>query len=351
MSELKRRLISWSAGRTIPAPGPEQDREGAVIVLEDAAHLDHVLRTHLTSAGSLVLAPAGTATTDDRRVVRYEGSLAEPGADFTVDREFYLQIQGYGVSEYMSIVGPALVRVTDVADLEAFLADADRARAGEGFPEFLIHPVVQLADLPALGGSLAGAGPRHRLHVAGDGTVSTSPGGRSLGAIDDGVDRLDSAWHAANRGSAAPCAVCLAAEVPEDLRAASVSDRPWLGRYLTGVEAVRQVRFRGEPVPAVSGFSGRLNPALAAVTEQADACDANLPQLLWTARSAYVFVPDGSRLFRVERAAAELVEALLVCGSVEAAAAFADPVGLGKVLRFLSEAGVRLSADRALANV
>lgn len=44
-----------------------------------------------------------------------------------------------------------MIRVTDPEDFDAYLGDADRARASGVFAEFATNPVIALADLPGLG--------------------------------------------------------------------------------------------------------------------------------------------------------------------------------------------------------
>lgn len=341
--QTKKHLIAWATG--IPFPGRECGPGSAAIVLDDTSQLEKVLRSDLCDQGSVIFAP-GADPRIDPRVVPYDGSISEPGSEFILREEFYLQIQNYAVSEFMSIVGPALVRVTDETDFATYLADADRALSEGVLPEFLIHPGMQLADLSALGAGPAGDGPRQRLHVAADGGLSTSPSGSLIGSVRDNLATVETSWAQANLNSLAACSICLGAAVPDQVRGPAVKARPWLGRYLTVIQAVRHVRFRGESSPlAISGFAERLNSSLAGFPSPADADDDRLPVLLWTGSSGYVFVPEGNRIFKVDLPAAELIEALLVCGSISAASAFVDVSGLRQVLAYFWAAGVRIESD------
>ncbi|KUN84529.1 daptide biosynthesis RiPP recognition protein [Streptomyces griseoruber] len=128
MSVLKERLMSWATGRTTVSQNA--GHAARTVVLEDAAHLAALLASDAVDADTMIFVPgvegsAGSA--DSPTVIGYEGSLAEPGTEFTHDPGFYLQIQAYGISEYMSVVGPTLVRVADATDFESYLLDADRA--------------------------------------------------------------------------------------------------------------------------------------------------------------------------------------------------------------------------------
>src|SRR5690606_23774212 len=142
------------------------------VVLEDAEHLSPLLASDVVDAGTMVFAPGHTGGTDGPVIVGYEGSLSEPGAEVSHDPSIYLQMQAYGISEYMSVVGPTLIRVADGTDFEVLLGDADRARDEGVFAEFLTNPVIQLADLPALGAGPQDDGPALRLHVNRSGELS-----------------------------------------------------------------------------------------------------------------------------------------------------------------------------------
>ncbi|MFD9113002.1 daptide biosynthesis RiPP recognition protein [Streptomyces bottropensis] len=389
MADLKERLIRWGTGTSSAGAGTETGtgtgaeigaetgtgsgtefgtgtgtetgtRIGELpyagvetVVLENREHLTAILHSGVVGADTLVLVPVGSGGSgapegpggesgaDGHRVVGYEGSLAGAGGEFSPGAGFYLQIQGYGISEYMSVAGPTLVRIADDTDFDVFLADADRALLDGTFPDFLTHPAIQLADLPGLGaGRTPAAGPRHRLYVGADGAVSTAPGGTRLGTAVDGPDLLDARWRRLNSGAETTCVVCLGAVVDHDLRRTALTARPWLGRYLAALGAIRSLRARGvDGTIRVSGFGGRITEALATDAD-ADLRDADAPLLLWTDQDVYVHAPAPSRTFSVERSAATPVEALLACGSAEAAARYADPDHTVRIERFLTRAGV-----------
>ncbi|MGW2483977.1 daptide biosynthesis RiPP recognition protein [Streptomyces sp. NPDC001571] len=344
MSGIKGRLTAWAAGQD-PAVSLRNASGTGVLVLESAEHLERVLRSDLVGPGTTVFVPGEAGDASGPVVVGYEGSPSESGAEFSLVSDagdFFLQLQSYGISEYMSVVGPTLVRVADPADFGAYLADADRARQEGVFADFLTHPVIQLGDLAALGADASADGPGLRLYANRAGELSTAPGGRRLGAVGDGMAGLEAEWARINAASTHPCAVALGAVLPERERAAALAERPWLGRYLAAVEAIRRLRFDGSAVPRVSGFGHRLTAGLPEGTAAADETGTGAPLVLWTDETAYVHIATGGRTFQVDHLTARVVEALTVCGSPDAAAAFADKEALeGTVARFAA-AGVQL---------
>ncbi|MFI1045616.1 daptide biosynthesis RiPP recognition protein [Streptomyces griseoruber] len=345
MSVLKERLMSWATGRTTVSQ--DAGYVARTVVLEDAAHLAALLASDAVDADTMIFVPgvdgsAGPAGSPT--VIGYEGSLAEPGTEFTHDPGFYLQIQAYGISEYMSVVGPTLVRVADATDFESYLLDADRAHDQGTFADFLTNPAIQLADLPALGAGQDGDGPGLRLYVGPSGQVSTSPGGSPLGKAGDGFGGLVRAWERSNAESGRPCGVCLGAVVPEETRVAALAERPWLGRYLAAVHALRDLRARGILGTGVSGFGERLVTGLAEHPEPADARDPDLLLLLRAGEDVYAHAPRQGRTFRLSRTVAETAESLLVCGSVDAAARYAERARLEAVLRQFADTGLALLA-------
>ncbi|MBU6532323.1 daptide biosynthesis RiPP recognition protein [Streptomyces mayonensis] len=351
MSAARRHLMSWGVGRARPG-GPEGRHAGAAtVVLEEPRHLAEVLGSDLVGPHTVVLVPGRAPENQDVPgpfVVGYQGSLSEPGGDLSIDDSFFLQTQDYATSPYMSVIGATLVRVTEEADFDAFLADADRARTEGGFAAFVTDPAVQLADVSALGAGPAGDGPATRLYVGQGRELSTSPWGSRLGLPEDGFASVADAWDRANTGAAHPCAVALGDAVPEDVRAAALTERPWLGRYLAALAAVRELRARGLEGVRVSGFGGRLAPAPAGPSRPADADDAGLPLLLWTDEAAYVHAPAAGRTFRVGLGAGALVETLLVCGSLDAAAEHAGRDRLAEVEAFFAGVGVPLRSSGLL---
>ncbi|WP_159789353.1 daptide biosynthesis RiPP recognition protein [Streptomyces sp. NHF165] len=374
MSRLKRHVMSWGTGRPGPLGGGLPARGAATVVLEDEAHLGAVLDGGLAGPGGVVLVPGGEEATRDAevpggpdgtdgpvRIAGYTGSLSEPGGDMSLADTFYLQTQDYATSAYMSVIGATLIRITEEADFEAFLADADDARASGEFASFVTDPAVQLADVTALGAGRHGDGPALRLHVDAEGAVSTAPGGTRLGVPGDGLDALDAAWEQANAEAAHPCAVALGGIVPGAVRDAALDERPWAARYLVALDAVRELRARGASGVRASGFGGRALPALGDADDARESADPTVPLVLWadggapapgaaggSGETGYVHCPRTGRTLRVSPAGAQLAEAVVVHGSAEAAAA---ALGAGWQERLIAvekqfaEAGMPLGGD------
>ncbi|WP_189712548.1 daptide biosynthesis RiPP recognition protein [Streptomyces phaeofaciens] len=298
----KEHIMSWGSGGRRPSGVPETSI--ATIVLADARHRDAV--GHLTGPGTLVFVPETGAGEATGGTVPYGGSLRDPGVDFALGEDFYLQTQDYASSAYMSVLGPTVVRVFGLEDFSAFVADADRALHEGVFPDFLITPAVLLADTAALGGPRTADGPALRLYVDPDGRVSTSPSGSPLGTVADDMATLVTRYEHVNAASEAPCAVSLGAAVPEEARTAALQTRPFLGRYLAAVQALRALTSQDVGGLKVSGFGHRLGGTS---DGDADLRDPSLPLVLWNTEQAYVVA--GGRAFAVGHSFAAAVESLL----------------------------------------
>ncbi|MFE2381696.1 daptide biosynthesis RiPP recognition protein [Streptomyces misionensis] len=341
ISRTGRHLRSWATGR--PLAGGTAGGGSATVVLEDAAQLPAVLASDVVGPRTLVLVPGDQDGEEHgpsgATVVGFEGSLSEPGGDASIGGAIFLQVQDYGTSPYMSLLGTTLVRVAGEPDFEAFLADADRARETGEFEAFAVSPAVQIADLGALGEAAPDDGPGTRLWVAADGAVSVSPQGTRLGTAGDGAADLSAAWTAAT--AAAP-SVALGRAVPEAVRGPAVAERPWLGRYLAALDMLRDLQVHGVSDVRISGFGGRLAAELADVSGAYDAQDPAVPFLAWTPQAAYVRVPGHERTFRLGGRAARTAERLLVHGDPATAADGADGAAVRQVLDFFAERGAPL---------
>ena len=316
----------WGTGQVgtdVIEPGEVVTTEGSLaVVLERAEHLDQVRDTGLVAPETRVFVPGAYDSPDGPIVLGYDGSLSDPGGDVQIGTQFFLQTQDYGTSEYLSLIGATLVKVVDERDYEAFLVDADAALRNGGFSDFATHPMVRLCDAASLGAPIGTDGPRLRLYVAADRTISTSTTGTVLGEIGDDLAALDAQWNKINGESTHPCAVALSTVVPEDVRVAGLTERPWIARYHGAIAAIRSLRSRnltdGRDV-RVSGFGGRLVSELADVVEPWDMAQEEAPLLLWTPSAAYLYSAESERIFQVPAGASADVDRLLVHGSAEAA--------------------------------
>ncbi|MEU3732159.1 daptide biosynthesis RiPP recognition protein [Streptomyces sp. NPDC033538] len=300
----KEHIMSWGSGGRRPSGAT--GTTVATVVLADARHLDAVLASGLTGPGTLVFTPGPGDLAAG--IVPYGGSLSEPGEDFALGEDFYLQTQDYASSAFMSVLGPTVLRVFGPSDFSAFLADADRAFTEGVFPEYLITPAVLLADTAALGGPRGNDGPALRLYVDTEGRISLSPTGSPLGTVGDDLPALLARYEHVNAASEAPCAVSLGAAVPEEARTAALQVRPFLGRYHAAVKALRALTAQDIGGLKVSGFGHRVTPGLAADAGD-DLTGPGLPLVLWNAEQSYVVA--GGRVFAVDRAFAGAVECLL----------------------------------------
>lgn len=295
------RLMMWCSGTT---SGSSLDAR-QVVVLEDIAALDRLRQTEVVDEDAVVFAPG-----DVEGALSYEGSIAGPGTEFIIAEDFFLQVQTYAISEYVSVVGPTLVRLSDAEDLDILEADVRNAVETGVFPEFLTNPIVQLADLPALGVLDAGAGPDARLWVSADGSIAVSPSGASLGALDATRSEIADAWTAQLSGSVD--AGALAARVAPDAVLALNERIPGLGRFLSAVEGIRNLRARRLPLPRVSGFGSTL---LAGTDPAAGALVAReLPFLMRSAERHFLVQPAQHRVFEVSPDAAAALEAVIHLG-------------------------------------
>lgn len=340
--KMKAHLMSWGSGTFDPAGDDTAGPAARTIVLASADLAPDMAGSDVAGPATVVFAPTGAEHSAGAQLVEYEGSVAESGEELSVGEDFFVQIQDYATSEYMSALGPTLVRILEEGDFTAYLADADAARDAGTFREFLVSPAVQLADLPGLGADPHGDGPRRRLFVAESGAASTSPTGVELGVLGDGIEALTTRWQQINAGGSPGCAVCLGAVVDEAQRAGALAQRPWLGRYLAAVAARRDLSARGVTGAQVSGFGNRLTSAASDVADPADDTGVDVPLVLWTAEAVYVHHPVDSRTFELNRPAGELAELLAVCGSLAAATEFADAGQLGEVAARFADAGVPL---------
>ncbi|PYF98942.1 hypothetical protein SAMN05216184_11081 [Georgenia satyanarayanai] len=330
----KQTLARWATG--IPSGDPAQ-----VVVVSATEQAARARAAGLATADATVLAP----TDGDGVSWHYDGGVVEPYAEVVVDDSFVLQVVPYALGRYTPIGGPTLLRVTEVSDLEAYLADADDAVASGTFSALVAGPSTLLADEPALGGWSGDGGPEQRLWVAADGAVSTGPWGARLGDVDSSLEEVTLAWQAAQEGRV-PCAVALSAAVADDVRDAALRARPWLGRYLRAVGALRGLAGRGRDGVRVSGFGGHLDPALDGA---ADATADDAPVLCWDEDQAYLSNGAARRTVQISHELATVVEKLMVLGPEASEAVPATEAE--RVSAYFAQAGFRLGTSSSRPTV
>lgn len=327
---MRDRLLLWSVGNI----GPDTGTGCSTVLLEDAGHLDAVAESDLVGPETVLFVQGG-GDQDRVRAFDCEGSIVEPGSEFAVGDDFFLQIQDYVSTEFLPLLGPTLIRVTGADDFERFLADADTAYTDGSFQEYVVSPSVRIADLPGLGADTGSGGPRSRLYVGTHGQVSTSPTGRGLGMVDTPLRELQNRWTELNAGFQVGCSVCLADAIGEDERADALVARPWIARYLTVLDAVRTLRAQEVQKIRVSGFGGRLLPPLGDLADPADTTEPQTPVVMESGGTVYAYLPASGRVLRMPPSTGHALEALTVCGSVDPATEYADPDSVRKLASLL----------------
>lgn len=329
------RLMTWASGRRPTTLAARQSVVCASPHVVDAIHDRPAVHPD-----ALVFAPIGSDAN-----VRYSGALSEAGVELTIGDDFLLQTQGYAISEYVSVIGPTLIRLSDEEDLRALAEDGRAAYEMGMFPEFLTNPIIQLADVPALGLRGPGSGPHDRLWVDEDGTVSVSPAGLPLGDLDTDVDSLHETWEAEGTAHGDPDAI--GRSVPRDVVQTVGDGHPFLPRFVAALDGQRNLRARGVALPRVSGFGGFLRPELAQIPTEDLSPDA--PFVMWSEDRHFLVSGDGSRVFEVSRTAAQAFETVIVHGDDHGAAD--DSLGVdaaSTARRVLDESGLSAAAPRAV---
>lgn len=259
-------LEQWFTGMATPGVGSRR----RVIVVESAELVEQVV-ADLDDGASTILtrAIAGPLRPGD-----YQGSFLPVDGQLTLAGPLTIDLRSYGLAEIGDVTGLTVLRVADDEDFSAYLRDADTAWTTGVFARHLTQGQSLVADLAGLGGAADRSGPRDRMLVRPDGTVSTSPTGGVLGRLGTSTDELDRIWRAHVACSVAPCPVCLSGALPERDRVDALRERPWLARYLTAVEALRRADRDNRVIRRVSGFGGRISPTLHWEPTQVDPVEA-----------------------------------------------------------------------------
>lgn len=332
VQSYKQAYARWATGAvTDDAAGPGTE----VVVLSTADQVAPLRDSGVLAEGTAVFAP----TAADGVTWTLEGAVTEPYAELVVAEAFALQVVPYALGRYLPATGPTLLRVTEEADLEAYVADADEALATGRFAALFAGPTTLLADEPALGGWQGHGGPAHRLWVDPEGRLATGPWAEPLGRLGDSLASLVERWQQAQAGQV-PGASCLNRAVPEDVRAEALAQRPWLGRYLTAVSALRGLTGRGHDAVRVSGFGGYLGTDLDGATTLTPATGA--PVLCWDEAHAYLSTGAVGRTVQISHELATVAEKLLVLG-----AGAADVLGQAetdRVAQYFRDGGFELLA-------
>jgi hypothetical protein len=291
------RLFSGDYDPSQPVAGLPAPADGTADVLmlpqTDPGALD-VLSLH---AESLIVAPANVPLRPEdvgrARVATYTGDPTADDQEMLLSGGLVIGFQSYISATFVPLTCPTSVRMTDAADYESFLQDADAAVETGNFADFLLHPLAMLGDVCGLGTEHVCASRRRSRAVVGpDGAARPSLGGLPFA---DG-DEAETA-----------CTVCLGQNVlPAELASARAA-RPWLSRYLLVLDVLRLAGGRfGGPLK-VSGFGYRLGADLP--TEPLEATMA--PVLLRAGEDHLVCEPASRRVLRTGADAARVLEVAL----------------------------------------
>lgn len=341
MRKVIQYLLSWGLGQDLGPGAP-----GRTIFLDSVDRVSTLLDSGLYANDTVVFAPAEDNDSEMNPhlseiqgtghpvLVRYRGSLSNLGDELSIG-DFTIEAQQYATIDFLTIAGPTLVRISGEDDFGVFLRDADLAKEEGIFSPFLTHPMTQLADLCALGGTHACSGPDRRLTVDTLGAARTGPFGLTIGTAGDSLDTLTDnywAWRSRLRTPGSGCPVCLGEVLANSVQFSGHAQRPWLSRYLYALDALRMARARGFTGLNVSGFAHRLCPNLEHDDRTAldySASHTKSPLLLFNDVDALLYDPSHMKQFKLGGDSARIAEMILTCGVKDAAIPASKLFGLG----------------------
>ena len=255
-------------------------------------------------------------------------SAEDPASTLFVNERHEITRAPYRTGSRLFPTTHSILSFEDRDDVDAFLADADLARA-EGLLQLgFVHPLSDIAD--ACRWLAAGGCARpslRRLVVCDDGQVTTTLGAPPIGRVGDDFEVLlrrarAEALERKDRRGCASCPMsalcskcgCLPSWLAEAEYCAARRARPWLSQYVAIPEAVRSLSLRhpglvGEAVTSlvrVSGFGGRFfydGPSSEPV--------AGEPVLLEVQGSLYLYDVGTHRPLKVTPDLAAVAEAVL----------------------------------------
>ena len=265
------RLVRALAGRypRVPAAAPLD----AVVVAPDALCDDPQLLGLGWGLNTTVLHDSDPPPVPGLPRLAVHGLDAELQGQLVVNGEHEVEVLPYATGREVTPLGPLALRLASPADVEAFVADADRAvQEGQLLPN-LLEPMVHLADQCAFAGPGACASPRlARMFVDGGG-VRAAPRAPVLGSPDRPVRELRRAaqaleGEAQRRRGCATCPVarlcskdlCLSGLLGDAEYCGIRTQRPWLAGYVHTLRALRRLVGTSAQPPElrVSGLGGPL---------------------------------------------------------------------------------------------
>lgn len=180
-------------------------------------------------------------------VIGYSGEFADSGTEIAIGDDLLVQFESYSTVEYVAVVCPTCVTITDQVDLEVLRADVQRAQADGVFPPHLTTALVTFAGLAEILG----------LNPATESRLSTAFVKRSQGKLESPQDGMSQHYaHSSShpRARAGICGFLVSARRSCRSRAATLLP-------------TRRSSFRHKTVPTTSQTfagtgSGELRPRL-----------------------------------------------------------------------------------------
>ena len=325
---------------------------GAVFFLESAAQLVDVLRE--AGPNDIVFTPSGSTSCVPGNVVEYGGRFREPGDRLVLDGHHVVELQEYVAAPFLSIISPTVIRQGSAEGLAAFLGDADTAREEGIFVGQPLSPIAALESRASFLSTGPTGGGLIRVHVTADGEYRDGPDGALLGHAGDARVELQAAAEGPARGRS------FARIIDPRVLDADLDDRPWFGRYLAALDALRE--WGGSPGrPRISGFGGHLIKALDESAAFPVVVSADAPLLVTGDGEDYVLVDPHRRVrVRLGLDAARAAECLMATGDESSATGLlafelaVRPTGIAPLMRQLRDelrdAGIELGANSRAAS-
>lgn len=282
----------------------------------------------------VLLLPAESTTDDDASpepptaegaaVLTYRGGLDEPG-DVAWFGELRVQVEDYASIAFLPITGATTARLRDAHGWQAYLEDADAARASGRLVPQLLGAAVVVCGLP-LTDDLA-AGTVAAVDIDRDGVARLGSDGLVLG---DARDRHGLAAALGRTYSPLERLAELGGDVADD-----IAHRPWLALYRAGL-AFAAADGSG-PAWSVAGLGTSLRPdgEVAALT-RSDLI------LLHRGDERVLVEPGTLRRFALAPATAIVVERLLSDGPDDEMRTPADEAFVARLVERFEHEGVHL---------
>lgn len=207
------------------------------------------LETALGMAGAVFdLSAAGQMRSPVLESHRLERWRERGGAGWRLDGHTPLTVAGYAAGRERDLAGRAVLTLERPEDVEAFLADADRAHEAGQLSASFLRPLSTLLDVAVWAGPRQDASPTCvRLWVTPDRQVRPAPAARPLGEVGEPFDTLraralraeDEMERRAPEGAWASLAV--PEWLPEAEFFAACGRRPWLPQYVALPRLVRRL--------------------------------------------------------------------------------------------------------------